>query len=151
MKTNKIQTTVKSIAVAVVLLSSVNGLNAQSASDDVVMPLGIEKNATYFTEMEKLAQTRVKENIEEIKDWLNFEVTKEVDKADLETSKMNTLVNIEIGKDGKITSYELNDSSCEVCQILDKVMKNAPEFQPVAMNGYAVRMRYAIPVTVLVR
>jgi hypothetical protein len=147
MKTQNLKNSLMVLATAVVFAISFGNINAQSASDDAVMPL--RYTSTEGAVMEPVEM--VKDNTSEIKDWLNQELEKEIKDADLDKCKISTKVYLELNNQGKVAKYSIKDDKSDVGLILNNILSNAPEFEPVTMNGYKTKMVYEIPVTVYIR
>jgi hypothetical protein len=147
MKTKSIQNGLRSAVALIAMLFGVNNLQAQCALDDAVLPRNYETNTSVSVEK----QNSLDERITKIKEWIETEMYNEIKRSDLERCKVKSMVYIEFGKDGKVVKYDFNNKDCETGWLLDNVLKNAPEFKPITMNGYPVRMKYEIPITVEIR
>jgi hypothetical protein len=147
MKTQNFKNGLMVLATALVFVINAGKTNAQSASDDVVLPLTFTNEEGVV--MEPLEM--VKNNSTEIKGWLNQELKKEIENSDLPQCKVSTKVYLELDEQGKVAKYSFKDDKSEVGIILNEILSNAPEFEPVAMNGHAAKMVYEIPVTINIR
>jgi len=147
MKTQNLKNSLMVLATAVLLVISVGTTNAQSASDDAVLPISYTSNEGVVMEPVEM----VRNNSTEIKGWLNQELKKEIENSDLPKCKVSTKVYLELDKQGNVAKYSVKDDKSEVGIILNEILSNAPEFEPVTMNGHATKMVYEIPVTINIR
>jgi hypothetical protein len=156
MKTMNLATRSKNLVIVSILLLCTSSIQAQYAFDNAILASNYARKASKSTEVSitvetsNLKQFTVDESVADIKNWINTEMSKAIVKSHLEECRITTTVNLELDKNGKIT-YNIKDINCRIGQLLDNVLKNAPSFHPVTLNGYARRMHYLLPVTVVVR
>ena len=147
MKTQNFKNSIKAIAAAVITVVSLNIANAQSTSKNAVLPLIYNTTEGVIMEPQEL----VNNNSDEIRNWLNSELEKEVKGCDFAIGNIVSKISIEVDKQGNITNYKVNGDNLELTWILESILDSAPAFEPSNMNGCPSKMLYEIPVSINIR
>jgi hypothetical protein len=151
MKTKNLRNGLKITAILIVIIITFGKSKAQSAYDDAVSSSNNSAVSEFIAENLKIDLANATKNEAEVKDWIENELNYQVQKNHLSSTKLSTKLFLEIGKDGKIANYSFDGMNSEVGQLIEKVLKAAPKFQPLTMNGYTAKMNYEIPVTVVIK
>jgi hypothetical protein len=151
MKTKNFKNGLKVIAVLIVIIITFGKLQAQSAYDDAVSSTNSSAVSEFIAENIKVDLENAAKNETEVKEWIENELNYQVQKNHLSSTKLSTKLFLEIGKDGKIANYSFDGKNSEVGQLIEQVLKSAPKFHQLTMNGHTTKMNYEIPVTVLIR
>ncbi|HEY9124400.1 MAG TPA: hypothetical protein VIO15_08670 [Bacteroidales bacterium] len=84
--------------------------------------------------------------------YIGKEAEMHLDQYNIAAGKYYCNIDLWVSKTGKILCYELNNKvEPKIDKMLADIISKAPVFEAVKMNGFAVRMHYQIPVTIIVR
>jgi hypothetical protein len=96
-------------------------------------------------------EEQLKASNSNIKKWLENEVKMHVSQYSFDSKKYDVEIELIISKEGKLIDFKIdNTDNIELRNFLADILANAPIFEPVRMNGYAARMCYKVPLSILV-
>jgi hypothetical protein len=86
------------------------------------------------------------------KRWLEHEVKNQIDQYYIDSEKYNLEIELKVNKEGNVVDYKIGKTdNIELLNLLNNILKDAPSFEPVKMNGYAARMCYKVQISITVR
>ena len=138
------------VAFSIVMIVAVVNVKAQGllAYSDLKV-----SNSEIVNGMEELkVNKQVAEIGSSIGQYIEKETEMHLDQYNITAGKYYCNIDLWVSKTGKILCYELNNKmEPKVDKMLADIISKAPVFEAVKMNGFAVRMHYQIPVTIIVR
>ena len=137
-------------ALIVILLSLSKNADASQTMTYNNSPSSAIEESVATTQLS--TEDQINTNSSNFKTWLEHEVKSQINQYYIDSEKYNLEIELKVNKEGKVVDYKIGKTdNIELLNLINNILKDAPSFEPVKMNGYAARMCYKVLISLTVR